>query len=107
MDEETDPSKIEHPKHYNTGNIEVWDAILDWQLSFCSGTAVKHIARAGKKDEVNKKEDLRKAVQYLLKEIYALEGGTITPGNTLSETYLEPARVVRLDAEEPKAEYKD
>ena len=37
--------KVNHPKHYNVGKIEVIDAIQDWELDFCLGNVVKYIAR--------------------------------------------------------------
>ena len=58
---------VNHPLHYNTGNIEVIDAILDWKLNFCLGNAVKYITRCEHKN--NKIEDLKKAIFYLNREI--------------------------------------
>ena len=58
---------VNHPAHYNVGNIEVIDAIEDWGLNFCLGNAVKYIARADHKGEPV--EDLQKAVFYLNHEI--------------------------------------
>lgn len=60
---------VNHPNHYNTGKIEVIDAIEDWALGFCLGNVVKYIARAGKKDPAKRKEDLKKALWYLQREI--------------------------------------
>lgn len=60
---------VNHPKHYNSGNIEVIDVLEDWQLSFHRGNAVKYIARAGKKNPDKEIEDLKKAVWYLNREI--------------------------------------
>lgn len=56
-------SKVEHPKHYNMGKIEVIDAILDWALDFCEGNVVKYIVRSAHKG--NRMEDLLKAKQYI------------------------------------------
>lgn len=56
-------SKIDHPNHYNTGNIEVIDAIEDWGLGFHLGNVVKYVARAGHKGDAL--EDLEKAQWYL------------------------------------------
>jgi hypothetical protein len=56
---------INHPAHYNQGKFEVIDVIEDWGLGFCLGNAVKYIARAGKKDPLAYKEDLKKAIWYL------------------------------------------
>ncbi len=59
--------KVNHPKHYNPGKIEVIDAIEDWGLNFSAGNVVKYIVRScskGKKKE-NVKEDLKKAAWYI------------------------------------------
>jgi len=63
---------VDHPTHYNTGNIEVIDAIEDWKLGFCLGNTVKYIARAGKKDPTKTIEDLEKAQWYLNRHISTL-----------------------------------
>lgn len=65
------PEKVNHPAHYNAGNIEVIDAIEDWKLGFSLGNAVKYIARAAHKGSAI--EDLRKAVWYISREISNLE----------------------------------
>lgn len=54
---------VNHPKHYNTGKIEVVDAIDDWGLSFNDGNAVKYIARHRHKGKAI--EDIEKALWYL------------------------------------------
>jgi len=64
--------KVNHPSHYNTGKIEVIDAILDWKLNFCLGNAIKYIARCEHKE--NKEEDLKKAIWYIQKELDNLKG---------------------------------
>ena len=55
--------------HYKRGNIEVWDAILDWDLGYLEGNIVKYVARYKHKNGV---EDLKKAAHYLQKliEVY-------------------------------------
>ena len=58
---------INHPQHYNTGHIEVIDAIEAWKLSFNLGNAVKYIARHEHKD--CPKDDLKKAWWYLSREL--------------------------------------
>ncbi len=55
--------KVNHPKHYNAGSIEVIDAIEDWQLDFNAGNVIKYIARH--KHKGKPLEDLRKAQWYL------------------------------------------
>ncbi len=60
---------IDHPAHYNVGNIEAIDAIEDWKLNFSLGSAVKYICRAGHKDGNTKLQDLQKASWYINREI--------------------------------------
>lgn len=64
-----DYERVEHPSHYNTGSIEVWDAIEDWGLDFFLGNVIKYTARAGKKRGESAVEDLLKATEYLKKKI--------------------------------------
>lgn len=66
-------SNVTHPTHYNSGKIEVIEAIEDWGLGFHRGNAVKYIARAGKKDPNKEIEDLEKATWYLKREIERLQ----------------------------------
>lgn len=62
---------VSHPAHYCFGKYEPKDVIRDWHLNFNRGSALKYIARAGKKnDEI---EDLQKAIQCLKFEIEYLE----------------------------------
>jgi hypothetical protein len=63
-------SAVNHPSHYNSGKIEVIDAIEDWHLGFHLGNAVKYIARAEHKGKTI--EDLQKARWYLDREISRL-----------------------------------
>ena len=56
---------VNHPSHYNDGNIEVIDFIEDKKLGFHLGNAVKYISRAGKKDKSKEAEDIKKAIWYL------------------------------------------
>lgn len=58
-----DPSGVDHPQHYNTGKIEVIDAIEDWKLGFNDGNAVKYIARHAHKG--TPLQDIDKAIWYL------------------------------------------
>jgi len=63
VEEEEESSNVDHPKHYNVGQIEVIDVIEDWNLDFHLGNAVKYIARAEHKN--NALEDISKAQWYL------------------------------------------
>jgi len=63
--------KVNHPKHYNKGKIEVIEAIEDWDLNFSEGNVVKYVARHRFKGEPL--EDLKKARWYLERLISSLE----------------------------------
>ena len=65
---------VNHPNHYCEGRkYEPWDVIVDWQLDYLTGNAVKYLSRAGRKDPSKETEDLRKAVAYIEKRIEVLE----------------------------------
>lgn len=66
---ETADDAIDHPSHYNIGNIEAIDVIEDWNLDFSLGSAVKYICRAGHKDGNTKLQDLQKAAWCINREI--------------------------------------
>mgnify|MGYP003131355826 CR=1 FL=1 len=63
--------KINHPSHYNSGNIEAIEVIEDWNLGFCLGNTIKYISRHAYKG--SPLEDLKKAEWYLRREIKKLE----------------------------------
>lgn len=65
---------VKHPSHYTYGKIEYIDFILDKELDFSLGNAVKYIVRAGRKNPEKQIEDLQKAIQYIQFEIEHLEG---------------------------------
>lgn len=58
--------------HYQTGkDYDIVDVCKDYALNFNKGNILKYVARAGKKqDEL---QDLRKALDYLQREIAYLE----------------------------------
>ena len=58
---------VNNPRHYNTGTIEVITIIEDWKLNFNLGNAIKYIGRCEHKN--NKKEDIKKAIWYLEREL--------------------------------------
>ena len=57
------------PDHYQLGKIQVWDFIVDQDLSFLEGNVVKYICRAGHKTEESRLDDLLKAQAYIHKLI--------------------------------------
>ena len=67
-----DITQVKSPKHYTEGRkFEPKDVIRDWGLNFNLGSALKYIARAGRKDDIV--QDLRKAQEYIDFEIQAIE----------------------------------
>lgn len=67
--------KVNHPDHYNSGQYEAIDVIVDagYGEGFCLGNALKYILRAKHKD--NYIEDLKKAKWYLEYMIERAEDG--------------------------------
>lgn len=58
--------------HYENGKgYDIIDVCRDYALNFNRGNILKYVARAGKKDDELK--DLRKALDYLQREIDYLE----------------------------------
>lgn len=66
---------VDHPKHYNDHPSGVECIAIVQEMTFNTGTAVKHLWRAGLKPGADVIVDLRKARQYILYEIERL-GGT-------------------------------
>ena len=54
---------VNSPSHYNSGKIEVIDAIEDWDLNFHEGNIIKYVARHRHKGQ--SVEDLKKARWYI------------------------------------------
>lgn len=70
---------VSHPAHYCAGRkYEPKDVIRDWDLNFNLGSAVKYIARCGRKDGNPAITDLQKAMQYIQFEIDAIEEDSLT-----------------------------
>ena len=55
-----------NPPHYTSGKVAPIDLIKAYNLNFNRGNAIKYIARA---DQKNKREDIVKAVWYLLDDL--------------------------------------
>lgn len=66
----TKKETVDHPAHYNQGQIEVITVIEDWKLGFHEGNALKYLARWKQKGGG---EDLKKARWYLDRLIRAME----------------------------------
>lgn len=75
MEELPQNDPVNHPSHYTQGKIECIDYIMDKNLDFCRGNAIKYITRAGHKDPAKEVEDLEKAIFYLRKEIEQIKKG--------------------------------
>ena len=62
---------VKKPSHYTEGRaFEPKDVIRDWGLNFNLGSAIKYIARAGRKDDIV--QDLKKAREFIQFEIDAI-----------------------------------
>ena len=67
---------VHKPAHYTDGRkYEPKDVIRDWGLNFNTGSAVKYLSRAGRKDDIV--QDLRKAQEFIQFEIDAIEAERI------------------------------
>lgn len=53
-------------KHYKDFTMQPWDVVLDWELGYLDGTALKYIARWREKNGI---QDLEKAIHFLEKLI--------------------------------------
>ena len=62
---------VTRPSHYCYSEYEPKDVIRAWELNFNLGSAVKYIARAGRKDDIL--QELNKAKQFIEFEIEAIE----------------------------------
>lgn len=92
---------VNHPSHYNSGKIEVIEALEDWNLNFHLANAVKYCARAGKKDPTKEIEDLQKAVWYIQRRIELLkaakEGRAVVRPNDMKQNLngtAEPSQAI-------------
>lgn len=65
-------SSVDHPSHYHAeSGVEVIDAVEAWGLGFCLGNVIKYVARSGHKGDA--REDLQKALWYLVRELSKYE----------------------------------
>lgn len=53
-------------RHYKQFSMQPWDVILDWELGYLDGTALKYISRWKHKGGL---EDINKAIHFLQKLI--------------------------------------
>jgi hypothetical protein len=67
--------KVDHPAHYGGADnpYEAIKVIRAWGAGFAIGSALKYLARAGKKPGESTLDDLRKAAWYIQSEIAAIE----------------------------------
>ncbi len=82
------PERVNHPAHYGGDTTyEAIKVIEAWRLDqdFCLGNAVKYLCRAGKKDNADQLEDLRKAHWYLQRRIDRLLEATPAPAPPITE----------------------
>ena len=75
---ENNKEMVNHPKHYNRGDIEAIEVIEDWKLYFSVGSAVKYIARLGAKDL--EMQELEKTKWYLKRVLSNKIGADVSAG---------------------------
>lgn len=68
---------INHPSHYETGNFECIEVMIETQgveavKAFCRCNAFKYLYRAKRKNGL---EDMKKAIWYMNKFVELEEGG--------------------------------
>ena len=62
-----------NPSHYQMGNIQVWDFIIDQDLDFLLGNVIKYVCRAGAKPGESRRDDLEKAKVYIEKALSTID----------------------------------
>ena len=108
---------VNHPSHYCDGRkYEPVDVILDWDLDYLLGNAVKYISRCERKGTADDAiVDLEKAVWYIQKRIAIMRScsGPIEPSkddhdhdgydrvNTTTPSTINPIPSITCDAVEP------
>jgi hypothetical protein len=77
--------QVNHPPHYGGDTpYEAIKVIEAWGLGFCLGNAVKYIRRAGSKPGTDTRDDLRKAIWYLQRELDRQQGVEDAPTTPVS-----------------------
>ncbi|MBR0204256.1 MAG: DUF3310 domain-containing protein [Synergistaceae bacterium] len=66
------PTQINHPDYYRAGKIECSDYIEAFNLNFNLGNVIKYVTRAGKKPDEETLTALKKARNYIDREINRL-----------------------------------
>lgn len=68
---------VTNPEYYTNTDIEPIEVIEEWGLSFCLGSVIKYIKRAGDKPGNPAVNDLKKARWYIDREISRLDKKTV------------------------------
>jgi len=82
------PDHVNHPSHYGgDSTYEAVNVIEAWGLGWHCGSAVKYIARAGKKPNNPELQDLKKARWYIDRKIAQLENPKNIPNRIMRSPY--------------------
>ena len=94
---------VNHPAHYGGADnpYEAIKVIEAWTLNFNLGNATKYIARAGRKENATRSEDLQKALWYLAREIAAIAISTASGGSNTSPP-ASTSKMLRRSKPSPK-----
>ena len=65
--------ELKKPEHYQTNSIDVIDLCNEYNINFNLGNVIKYCCRAGKKENESTLKDLKKAKDYLDRQIKYLE----------------------------------
>ena len=68
---------VDHPQHYNKHPSGVECITIVEHFKFNLGAAIKHIWRVGLKPSTDPREDLRKAIWYLEREIERIDRSSL------------------------------
>lgn len=64
------------PDHYKAGDMDVIAFCHVHGINFTRGNVIKYVTRAGKKDKSKELEDLKKAQEFLRREIEHIENAS-------------------------------
>lgn len=78
LEAQVNKDNVNHPEHYNSGDIECIDAMIaafgkEFMIDFCVCTAFKYLWRHKHKNK--SLEDRKKAIWYLNKSVELSENG--------------------------------
>ncbi len=71
-----DYNKVDPPHYKNVGDIQVWDVMELFDLGRLESLALRHLLRAGKKSDMDKRTDVEKCIRYMKRLLDEIDGNT-------------------------------